>query len=113
MKITLKKAIIFRGEEVKELDLNLEELTGNDLIEAEKQVMATDNVPMVTDFNKSYLIAVAGRALKIPAETLRAMNAKDFSKIVSEVQRFLLGLASSETDEAETQATAPEISSEE
>ena len=113
MKIKLKKAVVYRGEELKELDLNLEEITGNDLIEAEKQVMVSDNVPMVTDFNKSYQIAIAGRALKIPAETLRAMNAKDFTAVTTEVQRFLLNSDSSGTDEAETPETAPETSSDE
>ena len=113
MKIQLKKAVIVHGEEVKELDLNLEDLTGNDLIEAEKQVMIGDNVPMITDFNKSYLIAIAGRALKIPPETLRTLPAKDFANITSEVQRFLLSSDSSETDEAKIQATAQETLSEE
>ena len=89
MKIKLTKAINFHGEELKELDLNLDELTGNDLIEAEKQVMTNDNIYLITDLNKSYLIAIAGRLLKIPAETLRTLSAKDFSKITLEVQRFL------------------------
>lgn len=113
MKIKLKKAIIFRGEEVKEIDLNFDELTGNDLIEAEKQVMASDNIPMVTDFNKAYLITVAARLLKLPAPELRNINAKDFTSITSEVQRFLLNSDSSETDEATIPATVPETSSEE
>ena len=113
MKIKLKKAINFHGEELKELELNLEELTGNDLIEAEKNVMTSDNIPMVTDFNKAYLIAVASRALKIPAEELRNINAKDFSSIISEVQRFLLGSDSSATDEATTPATVSETLSDE
>ena len=111
MKIKLKKAIISRGEEVRELDLNLEEITGNDIIEAERQVMISDNVPMVTVFNKSYQIAVAGRALKIPVETLRAMNARDFMAISNEVQSFLLNSDSSETDGAEIQETALGMSS--
>ncbi|MBR0316522.1 MAG: phage tail assembly protein [Synergistaceae bacterium] len=113
MKIKLKKAINFHGEELKELDLNLDNLTGNDLIEAEKQVMMNDNIPMITDFNKSYLIAIAGRVLNIPAETLRTINAKDFSSITSEVQRFLLNSDSSETEKAEIPATVHETSSEE
>ena len=108
MKIKLKKAINFRGEDVKEVELNFDELTGNDLIEAEKQVMTNDNIPMVTDFNKAYLVAVASRLLKIPTPELRNINAKDFAAITSEVQRFLLGSDSSEADEAITLETVSE-----
>lgn len=108
MKIKLKRAINFHGEYVKEVELNFDELTGNDLIEAEKQVMASDNIPMVTDFNKAYLIAVASRLIKVPADELRNMNAKDFSKIITEVQRFLLGSDSSDTSEATTPETVSE-----
>lgn len=108
MKIKLKKAINFHGEYVKEVELNFDELTGNDLIEAEKQVMTSDNIPMVTDFNKAYLIAVASRLIKVPADELRGMNAKDFSKIISEVQRFLLNSDSSETNEATIPKTVSE-----
>ncbi|MBR2209025.1 MAG: phage tail assembly protein [Synergistaceae bacterium] len=113
MKIKLKKAISFHGEEIKELELNLDDLTGNDLIQAEKQAMTDESLPMVTDFTRAYQITIAAQALKMPVEILRTLPAKDFSRIANEVQRFLLNSASSETDEAEIRATAPETSLEE
>ena len=113
MKITLKKAISATGKSIKELDLDLDSLTGNDLIEAEKQVMVADNIPVVMDFNRSFLISVAARASKIPADALKSLSAKDFSNITSEVQRFLLNSDSSETEKAEIPATVHETSSEE
>ena len=108
MKIKLTKAINFHGENLKELDLNLEGLTGNDLINAEKQAMIDENLPMVTDFTRVYQIAIAAQALKMPVEVLRELPIKAFTKITSEVQRFLLDSASSGTEEAEIPATVPE-----
>ena len=69
MKIKLTKSISFHGENLKELDLNLEGLTGNDLINAEKQAMTDENLPMVTDFTRVYLIAIAAQALKMPVKS--------------------------------------------
>ena len=53
MKITLKKPIHFEGEEIKELDMDLDSLTGRDMIEAQKEIQSMD-VP-VQEFNKEYL----------------------------------------------------------
>ena len=65
MKIQLKKAIMHKGEELKELDLSLDRLTGNDLIEVEEQaIKAGNNAFSATDFSRVYLIAVAARAMK-------------------------------------------------
>ena len=113
MKIQLTKTLSFRGNNLNELELDLEGLTGNDLINAEKQTIADENLPMVTDFSRAYLAAVAAQALKMPVEVLRDLPVKEFTKIVNEVQRFLLASVSSATDGAEIQATAPEMFSEE
>ena len=110
MKITLKKAIKHKGEDIKVLDIPIEDLTGNDLIEVEKQLTQSGEVAVVTDFNRVYLINVAARAAHIPAEVLKFMNAKDFTRITNEVRNFLILSAS---DEEETPTTLPEISSEE
>ena len=111
MKITLKKAISATGKSIKELDLDLDSLTGNDLIEAEKQVMVTDNIPVVMDFNRSFLISVAARASKIPADALKSLSAKDFSNITNTVQRFLTGTDSGEAETAEIPEMPSETSS--
>ena len=70
MKIQLKKAIKHKGQEIFTLDMPLEELTGNDLIEVEKQLMQSGEVPIVTDFNRIYLINVAAKAAHIPVEKI-------------------------------------------
>ena len=112
MKIQLKKAIMHKGEELKELDLSLDRLTGNDLIEVEEQaIKAGNNAFSATDFSRVYLIAVAARAMKIPVEVLRMMNAIDFNAVVTEVRNFLQNSASEGSDEGEIPETHPETSS--
>ncbi|MBR6901274.1 MAG: phage tail assembly protein [Synergistaceae bacterium] len=111
MKIKLKKAIKHKGQDIDVLDISLEDLTGNDLIEVEKQL--SGEVPIVTDFNRIYLINVAARAAHIPVDVLIFMSAKDFTRITNEVRNFLTLSDSEGNEEATIPAKLPEISSEE
>lgn len=100
MKLNLKKAISISGKSVKELNLELENLTGQDLIDAEREVMLADNTPLVMDFNRSFLITLAAKSANVAPEALKSLNIQDFSRITNEVQRFLTGTVSeSETAE--------------
>ena len=100
MKIHLKKAIIHKGNELHTLDIPLEDLTGNDLIDVEEQILKTGNPIQSTDFSRVYLISVAARALHMPVEILKQMGAYDFARVVSEVRNFLT-LSDSEEETAE------------
>ena len=113
MQIQLKKAIKYKGQDVFMLDIPLEDLTGNDLIEVEKQLIQSGEVPVVTDFNRVYLISVAARATHIPVEVLKFSSARDFTRITNEVRNFLILSASDEEEQATIPAKLPEISSEE
>ena len=112
MKIKLKKPILHNGGFVHELDIPLENLTGNDLIDVEEQILKTGNPMQTTDFSRVYLISVAARASHMPAEALREMSAHDFAKVTTEVRNFLVVSDSDEdTNENESiQATLPETS---
>ena len=113
MKITLSKAIQYKGQNIDVLDMPLEDLTGNDLIEVEKQLMQSGEVPVVTDFNRVYLISIAARAAHIPVEVLKFSSARDFTRITNEVRNFLILSASDEGETTIIPAKLPEISSEE
>lgn len=110
MKIKLKRAVMHKGEELEVLDMPLEELTGNDLIEAEKQIIQSGEAVVVTDFNRPYLIAIAARAAHIPVETLKFMDARDFTRIAGEVRNFLIAQDSEDSAEETIPATSPVIS---
>ena len=93
IKIKLAKALSVKGESLSELDLKLDELTGLDLIEVEKQINAENNVRalLMPEYSKLYLAAVAAKALKIPREALNLLTAKDFTRVTKAVQDFLIG----------------------
>lgn len=110
MKIKLKKSIISLGKEIDVIDLALEDLTGNDLIEAEKQVLQSGEAAVVTDFSRPYLVAVASRAAHLPIEALKFVGARDFTKITTEVRNFLLVQDSGENDEEKIPESSPAIS---
>ena len=108
MKIQLKKAIKHKGQDINVLDMPLEELTGNDLIDIEKHLMQSGEVPIVTDFNRIYLINIAAKAAHIPVEILKFSSAKDFTRITNEVRNFLTASDSDENEEAEIPEKARE-----
>jgi hypothetical protein len=114
MKIQLKKALRHKGQELTELDIPLETLTGADLIEVEQQFLKTGKVALFMDTTKAYLIRVAARAAKIPVEVLEGLSARDFTVVSNQVQVFLMESGSG-TEDAESETitpeTAPEISS--
>lgn len=113
MKIQLKKAIKHKGQEIFTLDIPLDELTGNDLIDVEEQIMKTGQWFQATDASRVYLISLAARALHMPIEVLKQMNAHDFAKVATEVRNFLLVSDSTENEEAEIPEIHPETSSDE
>lgn len=91
MKITLKKAFEFEGKKYESVDLDLDKLTGNDLIQAEREAAVMLGRPS-TDLDKTYQACVAAKASGIVADVLCKMPARDFAAITSEVQGFLLGV---------------------
>ena len=117
MKIRLKKALRHKGEELQELDIPLENLTGTDLIDIEQQLFKSGKVALMPDYSKVYLIQVAARAAKIPVEVMERLSARDFTVVTNRVQSFLME-SDSETEEKSmilesetTQTTIPETSS--
>ncbi|MBQ7544924.1 MAG: phage tail assembly protein [Synergistaceae bacterium] len=111
MKIKLKKAIKHKGQEIYTLDIPLEDLTGNDLIDVEKQLVQSGEVPIVTDFNRVYLINIAAKAVHMPVEILKEASAKDFTRITNEVRNFLTLSDSDENEEEGIPEKLPATSS--
>lgn len=94
MQIELKKPIEHNGEEVSELNLDLDGLTGDDLLRAETEHnMVHGAISGVPELSKTYLMHVAARAAKMPVDSIKAMSARDATRLTMEVQNFLLGQA--------------------
>lgn len=97
MKITLSQALKYQDKEINTLDLDLDNLTGNDLIDVEEDLKKRGVNVNAWEYSRTYLIALAARAVHIPVEALRSVSAKDFTAIVNEVLSFLAGASSEAT----------------
>ncbi|MCF0247947.1 MAG: phage tail assembly protein [Synergistes sp.] len=91
MQIELSKEIEFEGKKYSALDLNLDSLTGKDVVNAESEAAAIMGRPAV-DLDKIYQACVAARAAGVSVELLQALPARDFCKVTMAVQGFLLGV---------------------
>lgn len=91
MIIILSKPVEFEGKTYTELDVNLDGMTGDDIIKAERECL-TSGIPMgVAETSKGFLMSLAARSAKVPVEMIYALPIKDVTKITMEVQSFLLG----------------------
>ncbi|ADK84950.1 conserved hypothetical protein [Desulfarculus baarsii DSM 2075] len=89
-KIKLSKAINWDGKEHSELTLELEALTGADLVAAEREFGARNpGFVGVPSLQVGYQAGVAAKALKRPVEDVLRLSAKDFLRCVEAVGGFL------------------------
>jgi len=90
MKIKLSQPITVKGTEVKELNLDFDKLTGNDIINASREAQLLGENIVVPEFSKQYLAIVAAKASGINVEDINNLPARDFTAITIAVQNFLL-----------------------
>ena len=94
MRITLSRPVAYKDTQLDALELELDTLTGNDLIAIEDSLRAGGNVNL---FSQAYFAAIAARSAHIPVEVLKGLPVKDFMKVTSEVVSFLGDTASAES----------------
>lgn len=93
-KYELVKPITVAGEERREIEFELDNLTGMDIINAQDDFEAMGNIISgPPELNKKFLAFVLARVAKIPADAVFNMSAKDFTGLTLQVQRFLLSAA--------------------
>lgn len=93
MIIEFKRPVEFNGAQISVLVLDLETLTGDDLIELEssyRQLNTGKYIP-VPDIEKGYQCMVAAYACKVNPRIIQGLPAGPFSKICAGVRDFLLG----------------------
>lgn len=96
MKIELTKAIAYKDTELKDIELELESITGYQLIEAEEELRKQGIMINTWDMSRPYLIQIACKASHIPVEVLKTMSASDFNRVCNVVAGFLLGTGTEE-----------------
>lgn len=87
-KVVLKKSFEFEGQTHTEIVLDLDSLTGQDMIDAEAEARASGDRAIMLETSKTYHVIVAAKAGKVPAELLKKLPAKEFTKITALVQSF-------------------------
>ena len=90
MKITLKKPCLFEGKEYTELDLDLDSLTGQDLIDATNEARARGDQSVIIELSKLYQAIVAAKAAKVSVDMVITLGGKDFIAVTKAAQSFLL-----------------------
>lgn len=93
MKITLDKAIIYNKTEYKELEFDLESLTGEQLIKARAFVNNSNTFSMdalTPQLSMEYQARVAAEAADVPYEVVAALPAKKFMQVANAVRDFLI-----------------------
>lgn len=90
--LTLRQPRVFEGAEVAEIAYDFDELTGEDMIQAEHMVgvAQTGDVKTLLMASPEYHAAVFARAAKQPIELIKAVGARDFAEISSRVTVFLM-----------------------
>ncbi len=106
-KVTLDKPLQHRGASMKAIEMNLEGLTGRDLIEVETQMNQEGKFAPMADFSKLYLSRVGARAAGLPAEAVESLGARDFNRVVNAVQLFFVGSGSSGLPSSEEEEKTP------
>ena len=102
----LKKPITFDGEEITEINMDLDDLSRIDLENCEKQarrLAGKKRLVGLVEFNKDYLACVAAKAAGLKIDAVRSFSGKDYTQICLLVQDFLLDGESDEDQGDEDQ----------
>lgn len=87
----LKQSKTIDGVEYESIVLDFYSLTGDDIANAEFEMMSTGKFIIgQAEFNKTYLMHISARAAKLPVETLKCFSIKDISAITMMTQNFLM-----------------------
>ena len=90
MKCKFSKPFEFEGKTYEELDIDLDNLTGEDLEVVEQQMAEEKVFVPVPAIHRGYCARVGAVAAKVPPVFFKKLPAKDYSKITQEISNFLL-----------------------
>lgn len=92
MKIKLRAPLVYCDRTYTELELNLDRLTGKDLLAVSGELRKAGVRDVLSpETDERYLLAVAARAAGVDQELLELLPAREFLRVKLEVQGFLLG----------------------
>lgn len=87
----LKQQKTIDGVEYESIDLDFYSLTGDDIANAEFEMISSGNIVVgPSEFNKTYLMHISARAAKLPFELFKQFSIRDISAITMITQNFLM-----------------------
>ena len=87
--VKLRKEYDFEGRKIKEIDLSgLEDLTGENMIAAEKYLASSGVVAATAEMSIAYCFYIASVASGIPLEFFKRLSPKDAVKVKTKVTSF-------------------------
>lgn len=93
MEIKLQKPLQKDGQAVDKLSVNIENLTGNDIMNVEKELALRGNTSPNPLFSTEGLAIIAAKASGQIAEDIFNLCAPDFLMVTNSVSNFLFGWA--------------------
>ncbi len=91
MEITLQKPFVKDGKTIEKLTLNLESLTGHDLVKAEKVARTFGEEAANPLFTQTGLAVVAAQVSGFAVDDILELSAPDFLLVTNTVGNFLFG----------------------
>lgn len=93
--LTLRRPVMYNGEEIKELSFDFNKLTGDDAFNINAELEAIGKQVIVPSSSVDFLIRVARNACNKPVgvDFFKQISIVDFTKIQNRARFFLLGLA--------------------
>lgn len=95
MIIKLAEPLVWEEKTYEQVELDLSRLRGKDKLAILKRLRQEHRQDPILqpETDDRYLVAVAARASKIPEEALGELTLPEYSRVILEVQSFLLGEA--------------------
>lgn len=93
MKLVFKKPYKFEEKEYKEVDLNLDALTGKDFNETLRQLKGSGWFAPIPAVDPEFCMHFAAKASKLPLEFFENLPAGEYGTAVQKVSNFLMASA--------------------
>lgn len=90
MKTIEIKPRIFDGKEIKEIELDLDSITGKVLLDSEREFTMGQNINLgVLQNNMAFATIVASKVSNVDIDFIKALPAPKFNEVIMTVQGFI------------------------
>ncbi|MFC3802804.1 phage tail assembly protein [Cohnella sp. GCM10012308] len=91
---TFARPVLFEGAEYKQITVDFDKLTGEDILSSERQYRADQSRngggSLAPEMDKAYQAIIVAKASGVHAGLIRAASAKDFTRLTLRARNFLL-----------------------